>query len=103
MEQLGKVIAVPPGYLVVATGFVFPTDSYLPTTAVANAKGDGISLIVSKDAALSQGWEVESTVADDSGLTSTIGMEPFEPPAATFRETVRDARRRVSSRAGLGG
>ncbi len=55
MEKLGKVFAVHPGYLVVETGVVFPTDSYLPTSAVANAKGDGISLIVSKDAALTQG------------------------------------------------
>ncbi|MDQ3779209.1 MAG: hypothetical protein M3354_01490 [Chloroflexota bacterium] len=75
MEKLGKVTAVHPGYLVVEKGFFFPTDYYLPTSAVANSEDDKIYLTVTKDAALNQGWEVEPTVADDSGMTRTTGLE----------------------------
>jgi len=75
MQQVGKVIAVHPGCLVVEKGVFFPTDYYIPTSAVANSEDDKIYLTVSKDAALTQGWEVEPTVADDSGMTRTTGLE----------------------------
>ena len=74
-EKLGKVIAVHPGYLVVEKGFFFPTDYYIPTSAVANAEDDKIYLTSTKDAALNQGWEVEPMVADDYDMTRTTGLE----------------------------
>src|SRR5688500_11117783 len=56
-EKLGTVAAVYPGYIVVEKGFFFPTDYYIPMSAVASA-GDGqVSLNVAKDAALHSGWE----------------------------------------------
>src|SRR5687767_4252024 len=56
-EKVGKVVAVDPGFVVVEKGFFFPTDYYIPSSAIANATEDEIYLTVSKDEALNQGWD----------------------------------------------
>jgi len=67
-DKVGTVAEVQAGYLVVEKGFFFPTDYYIPTSAVASA-GDGqVSLNVAKDAALNSGWE---TVPDLTSMTAT--------------------------------
>jgi uncharacterized protein (TIGR02271 family) len=56
-EKVGKVAEVQAGYIVVEKGFFFPTDYYIPTSAIASA-GDGqVYLNVSKDVALQSGWD----------------------------------------------
>jgi uncharacterized protein (TIGR02271 family) len=56
-DKVGTVAEVQPGYLVVAKGFFFPTDYYIPMSAVAST-GDGqVYLNVAKDAALNSGWD----------------------------------------------
>src|SRR5215217_8774524 len=84
-EKVGTVAAVYPGYIVVEKGFFFPTDYYIPMSAVASASNGQISLNVAKDAALNSGWdtvpEVTATGATDtetiytdvSGSTSDRG------------------------------
>jgi uncharacterized protein (TIGR02271 family) len=57
--KLGSVVALQPGYLVVEKGFFFPTDYYIPTSAVASFEDDRVYLNVTKDAALNQGWDSE--------------------------------------------
>jgi uncharacterized protein (TIGR02271 family) len=57
-EKLGKVVGMQQGYLVVEKGFFFPTDYYVPTSAVANYDGDTVYLNVSKDEALNSGWNL---------------------------------------------
>jgi len=67
-DKVGTVAEVQSGYLVVEKGFFFPTDYYIPTSAVASA-GDGqVSLNVAKDAALNSGWD---TVPDVTSMTTT--------------------------------
>jgi uncharacterized protein (TIGR02271 family) len=68
-DKVGTVAEVQSGYLVVEKGFFFPTDYYIPMSAVASA-GDGqVSLNVAKNAALNSGWD---TVPDtDTVLTAT--------------------------------
>ena len=39
-EKVGTVAAVYPGYIVVDMGFFFPTDYYIPMSAVASASID---------------------------------------------------------------
>ena len=56
-EKVGQVIAVYADYVVVEKGFFFPTDYYVPTSAVATYDGDEIVLNVTKDEALHQGWD----------------------------------------------
>jgi len=56
-EKLGKVIAVEGSYLIVEKGFFFPTDYYIPTSAISSANDDRIYLSVGKDQALNSGWD----------------------------------------------
>jgi len=86
-EKLGKVIAVQQGYLVVEKGFFFPTDYYIPTSAIANYDGDTVYLNVGKDEAVNSNWNVVpvdgvvgTTVTDTYTTTgdAQVGGQPFE-------------------------
>src|ERR687890_910910 len=68
-SKVGKVIAVHDNYIVVEKGFFFPTDYYVPTSAVANYDGDKVYLSVTKDEALNQGWD--TMPQDDAAFTET--------------------------------
>ena len=68
-NKVGEVVAVHQNYVVVEKGFFFPTDYYIPTSAIANYDGDKIHLNVTKDAALDQGWD--TAPADDASYTTT--------------------------------
>jgi hypothetical protein len=79
--KVGKVVAVRPRYIVVEKGFFFPTDYYIPTSAIGTYDGNKVYLTVSKDEALNQGWDqepVEDTVMDAAtmGATGTSTREP---------------------------
>ena len=85
-EKVGSVVAVQPNYVVVEKGFFFPTDYYIPTSAVASAEEGRVYLNVTKDAALNQGWDTEPTggYATDMGATTTTGtMVDSVAPAST--------------------
>jgi hypothetical protein len=73
-EKVGKVIATTGAFVVVEKGFFFPTDYYVPIEAVANFDGDKVTLTVSKDEALHQGWDVipgDETVGTETGAFIT--------------------------------
>src|SRR5215204_4613704 len=76
-DKVGTVAEVQSSYIVVEKGFFFPTDYYIPLTAVSSASGGQISLNVSKDAALNSGWDtvpdVVPTGMTDSGAVFTDG------------------------------
>lgn len=92
-EKLGKVVAVQQGHLVVEKGFFFPTDYYIPTSAIANYDGDTVYLNVGKDQAVNSDWHVtpmegtlETTVTDtyttgdaryNAGVVADAGTEQF--------------------------
>jgi uncharacterized protein (TIGR02271 family) len=75
-DKVGTVAEVQPSYIVVEKGFFFPTDYYIPMSAVSSA-GDGqVSLNVAKDAALNSGWDTvpdTGTVLTDVDVTATGG------------------------------
>src|SRR5215208_6741104 len=89
-DKVGTVSAVYPGYVIVEKGFFFPTDYYIPMSAVASYDTDRVYLNVSKDAALGRGWDVRpvdletATVATTTATTDTftntdrLAAEPFE-------------------------
>src|SRR5215216_5005146 len=92
-DKVGTVAAVYPGYLVVEKGFFFPTDYYIPMSAVASYDNDQVYLNVAKDAALQSGWDAQPTdletarydTAYDTSLTSAdtlIGTETDRLAAA---------------------
>jgi len=69
-DKLGKVIAVRADHIVVEKGFFFPTDYYIPTSAIASAAGDDVYLTVTKDHALTSRWN-EVPADADWGTTAT--------------------------------
>lgn len=56
-EKVGNVIEADRDYLVVEKGLFFPTDYFVPVSAIATADGDRVTLTVSRDEALHQGWD----------------------------------------------
>lgn len=66
-EKVGQVIAVYADFIVVEKGFFFPTDYYVPTSAIATYDGDEIVLNVTKDEALHQGWDRAPTDLSGAG------------------------------------
>jgi uncharacterized protein (TIGR02271 family) len=89
-DKVGTIVSVGPSYVVVEKGFFFPTDYYIPFSAIASQSENGIYLNVTKDAALNQGWDVPPTAADTYATTAGVGTaEPWtattaanQPPAA---------------------
>src|SRR5687767_12095540 len=76
-DKVGTVAEVQSSYLVVEKGFFFPTDYYIPTSAVASASDGQVYLNVAKDAALNSGWDtvpdVVPTGMTDSGAVFADG------------------------------
>ena len=83
-DKVGRVIASYPGYLVVEKGFFFPTDYYVPTSAVAASDDDGVTLNLTKDEALHQGWDqVPAELSDDLGTRVAPADDTDIAPMAT--------------------
>ncbi len=80
--KVGRVVEVQPSFIVVEKGFFFPTDHFIPTSAIANYDGDKVYLSVSKDEALSQGWDERPV--DTEAYATGVGM-------GTTDVTMRDA------------
>src|SRR3990170_1301338 len=81
--KVGSVANVEGEYVVVSKGFFFPSDYYIPTSAIS-AVDDKVYLNVTKDDALNQGWDtVPST-------TSTTYVE--EPISDTGWQDTTPAR-----------
>ena len=56
-EKVGEIVAVHPAYVVVERGFVFPSATYVPRSALREIDGERAMLIVTKEEALRQPWE----------------------------------------------
>jgi len=73
-DKVGTVAEVQPSYLVVEKGFFFPTDYYIPMSAITQVQDGQVVLNVSKDTALHSGWETipdsSSTTLSDMGTTA---------------------------------
>ena len=91
-DKVGTVAEVQASYLVVEKGFFFPTDYYIPMSAVASA-GDGqVSLNFARDSALNSGWDtvpdtgtvltgVETSTAGLGGASGQTGAGAYEVAA----------------------
>jgi len=87
-DKVGTIVSVGPNYVVVEKGFFFPTDYYIPFSAIASQTENGVYLNVTKDAALNQGWDVAPTAGTETGYVA--GAAPLTnenlttvPPAGT--------------------
>ena len=70
-DKVGTVAAVYPGYLVVEKGFFFPTDYYIPMSAVASYDNDQVYLTVPKTRPCSSGWDAQPTRSGDGHAMTT--------------------------------
>lgn len=70
-DKVGKVVAAQSNYIVVEKGFFFPTDYYIPTSAINTFDGDKVYLSVTKDEALNQGWDQDLSTYDTTGTYAT--------------------------------
>jgi uncharacterized protein (TIGR02271 family) len=72
-DKLGNVVAVDPNYVVIEKGWFFPTDYYIPMSAVAAYDEGKATLNVTKDVALNQGWDIAPpTSADGEWISDTL-------------------------------
>jgi len=56
-DKVGTVAEVQQGYIVVEKGWFFPTDYYVPMSAISGVANGRVTLTVTKDAALQSGWD----------------------------------------------
>jgi uncharacterized protein (TIGR02271 family) len=80
--KVGTVAEVQPNYIVVEKGFFFPTDYYIPSSAIATYDNGQIYLNVAKDAALHSGWD---TIPDTTAYLGTAAETG--DATATYVET----------------
>lgn len=72
-EKVGDVQEVHPYYLVVSKGFFFPTERYVPVSAITDVHEERVSLNVTKDQIDNEGWDTipdEPTFASDYSDTT---------------------------------
>ncbi len=71
-DKVGTVAAIYPGYIVVEKGFFFPTDYYIPMSAVASYDNDQVYLNLAKDAALNSGWDAQPTDLETASYDTSM-------------------------------
>ncbi len=67
-EKLGAIMEIGPDYVVVEKGLFFPTDYFVPNGAVASVEPDRITLTLTRDEALEQGWDKDPTEHPDESI-----------------------------------
>ena len=77
-EKVGTVAADYPGYIVVEKGFFFPTDYYVPMSAVASAVDNQVYLNVAKDAALGSGWDAQPVDLETASYDTTTSTDTMD-------------------------
>lgn len=89
-QKVGSVADMQGDYVVVSKGFFFPTDYYIPTSAINTVDGNKLYLNVTKDEALNQGWDV---APETTTTTSEFEEQPIIDPGLHLDnpvETVTD-------------
>jgi uncharacterized protein (TIGR02271 family) len=77
-EKVGSVSGVEGEYVVVSKGFFFPTDYYIPASAINTSDADGLYLNVTKDNALNQGWDAIPTTTTDGSYNAERSLTDQE-------------------------
>jgi uncharacterized protein (TIGR02271 family) len=75
-EKIGTIDEVGANYVVVQKGFFFPTDIYIPTSAVTSVGEDRVEISATKDSVEGQGWD-QPPVAD-AGAETYAGDTSYE-------------------------
>jgi uncharacterized protein (TIGR02271 family) len=91
-EKVGTIAAVYPGYIVVEKGFFFPTDYYIPRSAVNTAEAGRVYLTVTKEAALHSGWDVVPGNLETATITTGVIADPDPLAAARIDAAAEEIR-----------
>jgi uncharacterized protein (TIGR02271 family) len=70
-DKIGTVKEVFPDYITVEKGWFFPSDHYIPASAINDANENTVFLNVTKDEALQKGWENPPATAGTTGTYDT--------------------------------
>ncbi len=93
-DKVGTVTAAYHDHVVVEKGFFFPSDYYIPTSAISNYDGDKVYLNVTKDQVLNQGWDTDRTATetyvDETAGTTDVdrGADYSQTRTAAAGETI---------------
>jgi uncharacterized protein (TIGR02271 family) len=96
-DKVGTVATVHPGYIIVEKGFFFPTDYYIPMSAVASYDNDQVYLNVAKDAALQSGWDAQPTDLETARSDTAYDTTTATTDTLIGTETDRLAATRVAT------
>src|SRR5918994_7898108 len=102
-DKVGTVAEVQPTYIVVEKGFFFPTDYYIPMSAITSVANGQVVLNVAKDAALHSGWdtvpdavpmgttgtETIITDLDRSGIDQTVDADRMTAARLAAEDEIR--------------
>ncbi len=88
-EKVGTVATVYPGYIVVEKGFFFPTDYYIPRSAIASADANRVYLTLTKEAALTSGWDVQPVDLETAMATTGAAVLTDADRLAATDEEIR--------------
>jgi uncharacterized protein (TIGR02271 family) len=91
-DKVGTLQTYGANYIVVEKGFFFPTDYYIPVSAINTFNEEEVFLSVTKDEALDRGWDIEPT--DNVATAPHIGTE-YEYAGAQTGQYVDDETVRV--------
>lgn len=95
-EKVGTVAEVYRDYIIVEKGFFFPTDYYIPLTAIRSADNAQVTLTVTRDEALQSGWdtapEPSASFAETSGeyATAERSLRGDQPELAGYDVAAAD-------------
>jgi len=96
-EKVGTIAAVYPAYIVVEKGWFFPTDYYIPWSAIASAAADRVNLTLSKEATLTRGWDARP--ADlETATTTAATTDAVASDASRDRTVLTDTDRLAANR-----
>jgi uncharacterized protein (TIGR02271 family) len=99
-KKVGQVHSIQGDYIVVAKGFFFPTDYYIPRNAVATVS-DNVHLTVTRHDALLQGWGAQPadfTRANDAIHAASPTTDVTTPLTMPLHEEELHARTRETER-----
>lgn len=76
-QKVGEVADVQGEYVIVSKGFFFPTDYYIPVSAISTVDDEKVYLNVTKEQALDQGWD---QVPETTTTTTAYEDQPVADP-----------------------
>jgi uncharacterized protein (TIGR02271 family) len=98
-EKIGSVTAVAQDHFVIEKGFLFTTDIYVPTSAIAGVDEDGIRLNLTKDQVEDSGWSTAPMAEDtEYGTDGYAATDSYVATDATANEVGSDTLERREER-----